>query len=84
VKLLAEVSGQDYQSYEALLRTAEGAEVWRGSVKGGGRKSGAAVVAFAPPARVFRGGDYTLSVTGLRSDGSTDAAGEYQFRVSRR
>jgi hypothetical protein len=84
VKLLAEVSGQDYQSYEALLRTAEGVEVWRGSVKAGGRKRGAAVVAFTPPARVFHGGDYTLSVTGLRADGSPDAAGEYQFRVSRR
>ncbi|HJQ32443.1 MAG TPA: hypothetical protein VJ866_09695 [Pyrinomonadaceae bacterium] len=84
VKLLAEVSGQGYQSYEASLRTAEGAEVWRGSVKAGGRKRGAAVVAFTPPARVFRSGDYTLSVTGLRSDGGPDAAGEYQFRVSRR
>jgi hypothetical protein len=84
VRLLAEVSGEGYQSYEASLRTAEGAEVWRGSVKAGGHKRGAAVVAFTTPARVFRGGDYTLSVTGLRGDGSPDAAGEYQFRVYRR
>lgn len=84
VKLLAEVSNQGYQGYEAVLRTAEGAEVWRGGVKPGGRKQETAVIILTPPARVFRSGDYTLSVTGLRTDGGTDAAGEYQFRVSRR
>ncbi len=84
VRLLAEVGGRDYQSYEALLRTAEGREVWRGSVRPRGLEKGAGFIVFTPPARVFRGGDYTLSVTGLRADGGTDAAGEYQFRVSSR
>lgn len=84
VRLLAEVSVQDYKSYQAVLRTAEGVEVWRGVVKPGGRKKDVAVIVLNPPARVFRSGDYTLSLAGLRTDGSTDAAGEYQFRVSRR
>jgi anti-sigma factor RsiW len=84
VRLLADVSNQGYQSYEAVLRTEEGAEVWRGGVKPAGRKKDATVIVLTPPARVFRSGDYTLSLAGLRADGSPDAVGEYQFRVSRR
>jgi hypothetical protein len=84
VRLLVQVSNQGYQSYEAVIRTAEGAEVWRGTVKSHGGEGEAETVALNPPARVFRSEDYTLSLAGSRGGGAAEAAGEYQFRVQRK
>src|SRR5437868_1502579 len=76
VRLVAEVSNQGYQSYEAVIRAAEGAEVWRGTFKPRGREGDIVTVTFNPPARVFRGEDYTLSLVGSRGGRGTEAAGE--------
>jgi hypothetical protein len=77
------LNSKGYRSYTAVLRTAEGAEVWkRLSVKAIPVRTGLSIVLRVPAARLARN-DYTLRLTGITAAGAVEDAGQYYFRVER-
>lgn len=83
VRLTVELSRDTFQTYRAVLETPDGKETWAsGSVKSRATPAGRALV-LTLPAKVLSDGDYVLSVTGFRSDGTSAEAGEYAFAVAR-
>ena len=82
VALRVNLDSNDYPSYSAVLRTAEGAEVWRRSaVKATALRGSPALVLRVPAASLVRN-DYILRLTGITAAGAEDA-GQYYFRVER-
>jgi hypothetical protein len=80
LKLQLNLKGEvDYKFYQAILLTADGAEIWsqnRLTAKPAG--SGKAVV-FSLPSRLLIEGDYELRLKGYASDGSSSETGDYYY-----
>lgn len=72
----------DYPTYEAVIRTWEGGEVWRAAnvpVRGGIVKS----VLLTLAAELFRAGRYRLLFSGQTADGERQTIEEFTFTVVR-
>jgi hypothetical protein len=84
VRLQLNFEGGDYTSYRALLRTAEGDEVWRqDELTPRPTKSGLAVVVQLPASRFSRR-DYTIRLSGVTAEGEVEEVSSYYFRVEKR
>jgi hypothetical protein len=78
VRLLLELSGDDYPLYRAALHDAEGNELWAASrLKA---EPGRAAVVVVVPSPYLPRGDYQLKLSGL-IQGVPEALGTYAFRV---
>lgn len=74
----------DYQSYQALLRTAEGDEIWRqDQLTPRPTRSGPAIVVQLPASR-FSSRDYTIRLSGVTAEGEVEELSSYYFRVEKR
>ena len=82
VKLRLTLKRSDYQSYRAVVRTPEGAEIWNQVVRPTPMRSGSVVVLQIPATRFTRN-DYILKILGTSSTGEVDDASSYYFRVER-
>lgn len=82
VKLRLTLKRSDYQSYRAVVRTPEGAEIWNQAIIPTPMKSGAVVMLQIPASRFARN-DYILKIMGTTSTGEVDDASSYYFRVER-
>jgi hypothetical protein len=74
----------DYPRYQAVLRNAEGDEIWRQSaqkVRAPGAREG---VVLALPAGLFSRGDYILKLSGIDPHGKVEDMTTYQFSVTRK
>jgi uncharacterized coiled-coil protein SlyX len=81
VRLRLELESADYRSYRATLQTAEGDQVWsRGGLKAQETAAGQ-TISVNIPAHILAARDYILSLTGTTSQGTTERAGDYAFRV---
>jgi len=81
VRMQLYLDGDDYKSYRAVLETVEGNKVWSsGSLKARPNNSGK-VVTLGLPASLFVRGDYILTLSGVKADGSLENVGEYYFNV---
>lgn len=84
IRLQANLERDDYPSYRASLRTADGDEVWRLSgLKAQPSESGKAIT-LNPPPELFTRRDYILTISGAPAKGKLEDVGKYTFRVVRR
>src|SRR5262249_44370775 len=82
VRLTAPLPEASYPSYRAANETPEGKSVWSGAAQPA--QAGARSIVSTVPARALPSGDYILSVTGVTSDGRTESAADFSFRVKRK
>ncbi len=83
IELRMRLEANDYASYQAVIRTVEGAEVFsRRNIK---RRAGrnVATVAIKAPTTILSAGDYILTLSGLNSIGAVEEVNRYFFRISR-
>jgi len=80
VELRMRQEANDYQTYQAVVRTVEGADVFsRRNIK---PRNGSTVVVKAPATKLSAG-DYILTLSGLNSAGGAEEVNRYFFRVSK-
>jgi Putative zinc-finger len=81
IRLQAGLEADDYPSYRATLRTADGEEVRsRSGLKAQSSGSGKAIVWYLP-ARLFTKRDYVLRIDGMTIDGKSEEVERSSFRV---
>jgi anti-sigma factor RsiW len=83
VRLQLVLDRNEYASYQAVIRTAEGNEIRRVSGLKSQRADNEWVVVFRVPSKLIGPGDYMVALNGS-SDGRTEEAEAYSFRVVRR
>jgi hypothetical protein len=82
-RLQLELESADYMRYRAVVRTADGTEVWRDDqVKPTQSSSGPGLVITVPAARLLED-DYTIRIGGVTGSGEIDELSGYAFRVRR-
>ncbi len=72
----------EHQSYRAIIRTAEGVEVWRREGLRARTSKAGRSVSVALPARDVVAGDYILLLSGRASGDGFESVSEYYFRVA--
>jgi hypothetical protein len=78
-----ELETADYVRYRALVRTADGQEVWRDDqLRPTQTPSGPALVITVPAAQLAED-DYTIQVGGMAGGGEVDELSGYAFSVRR-
>lgn len=71
----------NYKSYRATLETIDGKRIWsRGSLAARSNNAGK-FVTLESPARLFDGGSYILTLSGVGAGGNLEPVGEYYFSV---
>ena len=82
IRLRLEVDATGYESYLAVVRTADGVEIWRQDRLKLESSSGAGTgVTVTVPASRFAGDDYTVTLSGVTSSGGGEEIGGYSFRA---
>jgi hypothetical protein len=71
----------DYKKYQAVLRNAEGKEIWSQSMPKVPVQGVNETLALALPARLLSRDDYILKLRGMDSRGDFEDLATYQFRV---
>jgi hypothetical protein len=82
VRLLIELDGDEYATYQGRLQTVEGQEILRrhtGKVRYGKDR---AFVMLEVPAGILNRGDYVLILFGQAADGKSEEIDRYFFQVS--
>jgi hypothetical protein len=73
-----------YKSYRAMLRTAEGDEVWsQDRLQPQSTRSGQTIIVKLPASR-FSSRDYTIKLSGVTPGGEFEEVSSYYFRVKRK
>jgi hypothetical protein len=82
VRLQLQLESPDFASYQAVIRTADGDEIWRQDRLTSSRAaSGETLVTVTLPASRFTTQDYTVRVSGVMADGAAEDVGGFSFRV---
>ena len=82
VQLQAQVANV-YKSYQAELRTADGASIYRLTKLKARRTGKGNALLLRIPAQLFKVSDYVLKVSGVADSGQLEDAGLYSFRIIR-
>lgn len=80
VRVRLDLSEGGYRSYHAVLRSADGREVWTARRL---RATGAKFVQVNIPATLLTSDDYQILLSGVTPSGETQELDNYYFRVSR-
>ncbi len=83
VQLQAPLANDEYKSYQADLQSADGASVYRISKLKTRKTTNRNVLLLRIPARLLKGRDYVLKVSGVAGNGQLEDAGFYSFRIVR-
>jgi len=78
------IERNDYRTYRADLRTAEGKSVLQGSRLRTKAMAGKAMATLQVPADSLTSGDYILTLSGVPKGGGSEVVAEYSFRVVRK
>ena len=70
----------DYPTYTVVIQTADGQQIFKSDALHPTSKRGASLVAIAP-AKIFRNGDYILTLKGVDSNGAAEDISRSLFRV---
>jgi len=81
VQLRLQIGAGDYQTFQALLQTAENKEVLTLSNLKDQRVDGERLVIIYLPARILTPGDYQLRLSGLTRNNQPEYLGRYTFRI---
>ncbi|HEY5839816.1 MAG TPA: hypothetical protein VIT19_12325, partial [Pyrinomonadaceae bacterium] len=79
LRLRLQLEEDNYRSYNAVISTPEGRNVWAGATRKD-REKNAQFVTFTLPAALLARGDYIIELTGTTAGA---AAAQYSFRVTR-
>ncbi len=79
LRLNPPVAVDDYKSYRAVIRTADGDRVWETRSPLKPVKTGTIIVTLPPG--IFVKHDHVLSLMGINADGTSEEAERYAFRV---
>jgi len=74
-------AGGNYQSYQAVLYTVDGSEIFRSN--GLNPQADAEMVIMRVPSRALSVGDYYVALSGRNAAGNYDPLARYSFRVTR-
>lgn len=80
VVLRLNVEDESYESYRAVIETADGRRVW-GADFNRPRRAGGSIALPAVPARELPPADYVLLLSGKRRGGEFESVADYSFRV---
>lgn len=84
VRLQLAFKGDGYRSYEVMVRTMDGRQVFsRRELKATSGATGQNVTITVAPS-IFSHQDYIITLNGLNAQGKLDPIGDYYFRVERR
>jgi hypothetical protein len=83
VRLQLELAADQYQSYQAVVQTDEGSEVFASDKLKPEAAESERIVAFDLPASLLRSGDFQVKLRGLSDGGNLEDVGNYYFRVAR-
>lgn len=73
-----------YKSYRAMIRTAEGEEIWsQEGLRSRSTRSGQ-VITLTLPASRFSSRDYTIKLSGVTTEREVEEVSSYYFRVKRK
>lgn len=81
---LGVLDGEDYASYRAEVRTAEGREVARSDNLAVQQTTTGTLVRLAVPASLLTTNDYIVTLSGASADGEHEPVSTYYFRVALR
>ena len=81
VRLQLELEATGYQRYRAVIRTADGVEIWSEDRLVPERLNGGQVVTLTVPADRFADEDYTVRLSGITPSSDAEEAGGYHFRA---
>jgi hypothetical protein len=80
LKLQLNLKGEvEYNSYQAILLTADGAERWSQGMLRTERRGSGKAINLKLPARLLAEGDYELILKGYASDGTLEETGDYYY-----
>jgi hypothetical protein len=82
VQLQLGLARDEYQSYQAVVLTDEGGEIFVADKLKPVTAAGARAIAFDLPARLLSSGDYQVKLSGLADGGEPENVGKYYFRVA--
>ncbi|MGE0128353.1 MAG: hypothetical protein AB7U82_09760 [Blastocatellales bacterium] len=83
VELRMRLEANDYRSYQAVIRTVEGAEVFSSQNIKPRASRNSATVSVKAPATKLSAGDYILTLSGVNSAVQAEEVNRYFFRVVR-
>ena len=81
LRLQLRLAADEFQSYRATLLNAEGATVLTDEGLRSEPADGGRVLVVSVPARDVPPGDYQLRLSGVYSDGNSESADSYRFKV---
>ena len=81
VQLRLELVSDEYQSYRAVLQTAEGREIFTGDKLKAETTGGGKVVVLSFPSKLLTDNDYQVKLRGVMPGGELEDIGSYYFRV---
>jgi hypothetical protein len=80
VRMQLKLEANNFSSYQAVLETVEGNQIWRSKkLKSESKKS----VSISVPAKLLKKADYILSLKGLTKDGLYERVEDYTFTIIR-
>jgi hypothetical protein len=82
VQLQLELARDEYQSYQVVVQTVEGGEVFAADKLQPVTVARGRAVAFDLPARLLSSGDFQVKLSGLAASGEMENVGKYYFRVA--
>lgn len=82
VQLQLELARDEYQSYQAIVLTDEGGEIFAADKLKPVTVARGRAVAFDLPARLLKSGDFQVKLSGLADSGGLENVGKYYFRVA--
>lgn len=83
VRLSLVLDADEYPSYRAVVKNAQGAEVRRFNGLKARRTSASSIIALTLPAKTLTAGNYIVQVEGLTSTGVAEPSNDYAFRVTK-
>jgi hypothetical protein len=81
VSLQLLLESADFKTYRAVIRTAEGSEVWRQDQLTVRDTASGQAVAVDPPVGRLNAGDYTVRLSGVTAGGQVEDVSSYYFRA---
>jgi anti-sigma factor RsiW len=84
VRLQLHFEEGDYTTYQAVLRTAEGDEVWRQDQLMLRRTQSGPAIIVTLPASHFSSRDYTIRLSGVTAEAAVEEVSSYYFRAEKR
>jgi hypothetical protein len=83
VQLQAQITDDEYKSYQAELQSADGASVYALTKLNARKTAKRSAVLLRIPAKLFKGTDYVLRISGVAGNGQLEPTGVYSFRIVR-